>query len=119
MPYPKNYLPPCPACGQHKLGTIETRKNPESIRRRKKCQNCGKRTTTYEMSSKFYEEALRNQMLVRKLLQLIEQKDAEKTPNIWDEAPKCPGCNYNTGTRCSFGLPEYMSPDSFDCANFE
>jgi transcriptional repressor NrdR len=39
----------CPFCGSEDLRTLETRDSTNNmIRRRKECQSCGKRVTTYE-----------------------------------------------------------------------
>ena len=37
----------CPNCGGH-LRVIETREIKQSVRRRRRCEECGVRVTTYE-----------------------------------------------------------------------
>lgn len=39
----------CPACGHHQSRVIDTRASAESIRRRRRCEACRLRFTTYEM----------------------------------------------------------------------
>lgn len=41
----------CPYCGQPDSRVVDTRSTGESIRRRRECQNCRKRFTTYEQIS--------------------------------------------------------------------
>lgn len=41
----------CPYCGQPDSRVVDTRATGESIRRRRECQNCRKRFTTYEQIS--------------------------------------------------------------------
>jgi transcriptional repressor NrdR len=41
----------CPYCGQPESRVVDTRSTGESIRRRRECQNCRKRFTTYEQIS--------------------------------------------------------------------
>ncbi len=38
----------CPFCGNKESKVIETRESEESIRRRRECEKCGRRFTTYE-----------------------------------------------------------------------
>ena len=41
----------CPYCGQPDSRVVDTRATGESIRRRRECQSCRKRFTTYEQIS--------------------------------------------------------------------
>ncbi len=41
----------CPYCGHPDSRVVDTRASSESIRRRRECQNCHKRFTTYEQIS--------------------------------------------------------------------
>jgi transcriptional repressor NrdR len=38
----------CPHCGYHQHRVIDTREASDSIRRRRQCEQCGRRFTTYE-----------------------------------------------------------------------
>ena len=50
----------CPYCGSENLKTLETRDSPDNtVRRRKECNDCGKRFTSYE-----YVESV--ELMVRK-----------------------------------------------------
>jgi transcriptional regulator NrdR family protein len=45
----------CPICKSRNTDTIETRTTGSAeVRRRKHCQNCGHRFTTYEISAEIY-----------------------------------------------------------------
>ncbi len=63
----------CPYCSSYNLSVIDKRNNEDSnsIRRRRSCNNCGKRFTTYER----IEKVLLN---VRKRDGSIEEFDREK-----------------------------------------
>jgi transcriptional repressor NrdR len=41
----------CPYCGQPDSRVVDTRATSDSVRRRRECQNCHKRFTTYEQIS--------------------------------------------------------------------
>jgi len=62
----------CPYCGSEDLKTLETRDSPENTtRRRKECNKCGKRFTTYE-----YVETI--ELMVRKKDGKLERFDLNK-----------------------------------------
>ncbi|MEM0313444.1 MAG: transcriptional regulator NrdR [Candidatus Bathyarchaeia archaeon] len=62
----------CPYCGSENLKTLETRDSVgNAIRRRKECEECGKRFTTYE-----YIEAV--ELMVRKKDGRLERFDINK-----------------------------------------
>jgi transcriptional regulator NrdR family protein len=44
----------CPKCGSTLLSCIESRPSAETIRRRRKCLDCGFRFTTFEISTEEY-----------------------------------------------------------------
>ena len=65
----------CPYCGSEGLRTLETRGSPSNTsRRRKECQNCRRRFTTYE-----YIETV--ELMVRKTDGNIERFDVNKIIN--------------------------------------
>ena len=41
----------CPHCGNDKSCVVDSRKCADGIRRRRECENCGERWTTYEFPS--------------------------------------------------------------------
>ncbi len=109
-------LRPCPSCGYATLKTIESRKTNLSTRRRKECSFCGYRTTTHELTDeKFYELKTAQQLLnrIKDILQVQLQLVNVLTANS-DSIP-CSTCKHNSGFTCSFGFPEYDSPDAIDC----
>lgn len=116
MAFSKAALPKCPSCGELRLQTIESRPTGQATRRRKECDACGFRITTYEVSSEFFEESKRNQQIISKI-----SKALGLVPNqyILAEDPKCGDCFYNANNRCSFDLPEYNTEDSYDCIHFK
>jgi transcriptional repressor NrdR len=62
----------CPYCGSENLKTLETRDSPDNtMRRRKECDDCGKRFTTYE-----YVETV--ELMVRKKDDRLERFDLNK-----------------------------------------
>ena len=62
----------CPYCGSEDFKTLETRDSSENTtRRRKECNNCGKRFTTYE-----YVETV--ELMVRKKDGKLERFDLNK-----------------------------------------
>ena len=62
----------CPYCNSENLKTLETRDSPENTtRRRRECEKCGKRFTTYE-----YVETV--ELMVRKKDGRLERFDVNK-----------------------------------------
>jgi hypothetical protein len=113
----ENLLPKCPACGELAFRVLETRPSKLATRRRKKCDSCGYRATTHEVSDDFFRQAKQNELLVQKFRGLLLKDelltDSLPLPVVMEN--KCPECQYSTGTKCAFDLPEYDSGDSFDC----
>jgi transcriptional repressor NrdR len=62
----------CPYCGSENLKTLETRDSPDNtVRRRKECEKCGKRFTSYE-----YVETV--ELMVKKKDGRLERFDLNK-----------------------------------------
>jgi transcriptional repressor NrdR len=62
----------CPYCGSENLKTLETRDSPDNtVRRRKECETCGKRFTSYE-----YVETV--ELMVKKKDSRLERFDLNK-----------------------------------------
>jgi len=62
----------CPYCGSENLKTLETRNSPDNtVRRRKECDKCGKRFTSYE-----YVETV--ELMVKKKDGRLERFDLNK-----------------------------------------
>jgi hypothetical protein len=115
MGFQKQILPECPQCKQPGLRVLESKKSPDGQRRRKACECCNYRFTTYEVSADFYNEAQQNLIVVSKLHALLGGNALASQPMII----KCGDCSYNQGDNCSFGFPEYNTPDSFDCNHYD
>ena len=91
----------------HEFVTIESRRTPISVRRRKQCKLCEARITTHEVSADFFEQAQQNQVVVDKLRMLISSEVS------------CKSCMHNVDGACSFDLPEYSTIDANDCNLFD
>lgn len=48
----------CNKCGSEQIFVIDSRRKQGSVYRRKKCQNCGERFTTYEVTQENFEAYL-------------------------------------------------------------
>lgn len=116
MGFSKSALPKCPQCGELRLETIESRPSGSATRRRKQCDACGFRITTYEVSSEYFKELTRNQEIVSKISKLLGSVPGQK---ILSKEPRCIDCFYNTNASCSFDLPEYNTEDSYDCNHYK
>ena len=115
MAFQKQLLPDCPECKQPGLRVIESRKTADATRRRKKCECCGTRFTTYEVSADFYNEAQQNLILVSKLNALLGAGHMPSEP----VTIKCKTCTHNQVGQCAFDFPEYDTNESFDCNHYE
>jgi hypothetical protein len=115
MAFNKKVLPICPQCKEERLITIESRASILSTRRRRKCDACGFRSTTHEVSAEFFEQAKQNQTIV---LQLHKLLGGEPLPLAIEET-KCPDCIHNKNNQCLFNFPEYNTSETYDCNQFE
>ena len=115
MAFQKPILPDCPECKQPGLRVIESRKAVGGKRRRKKCECCGYRMTTYEVSADFYNEAQQNLILVSKLQALLGAGHLPSEP----VTIKCKTCSHNQAGQCAFDFPEYDTTDSYDCNHYD
>lgn len=112
MAFQKTILPECPQCKQPGIYIKESRKTNHGTRRRKECECCKHRFTTYEVSADFYQEAEQNLLLVSQLHKLLGR---QSLPTISVQKIKCVSCTYNKGNSCAFGLPEYDTSEAYDC----
>lgn len=71
----------CPSCGSESLKVIDSRKTTDSIRRRRRCKDCGERFTTYETISETPEKPPKPQhvrlIIDEKTYKLIEAGDKD------------------------------------------
>ena len=115
MAFQKQLLPECPQCNQPGLRVIESRKTSHGTRRRKKCECCGIRLTTHEVSADFYNEAQQNLILVSQLHKLLGTGSLPQETT----AIKCKDCTHNQAGACAFDFPEYDTTESFDCNHYD
>lgn len=103
----------CPVCGKRQYKVIETR--PTSFRgvgqnirrRRRRCDHCGHRDTTYEIPDFMYRQMLA-------VWKIVDERAKAFGSNV-----DCDDCRFNDGESCSFGLPEYGTFECRDCVNFQ
>ena len=126
MAFAKAILPDCPQCKQPGLRVIESRKSTLSTRRRKKCDHCGYKVTTHEVTADFFEEAKQNQILVKQMRNLLGADlpipGVEPPPSgvAFKALNKCGECQHNKdGCYCEFEFPEYDTAESYDCNHFQ
>lgn len=117
MGFTKAQLQHCDHCKTGRLLVQESRKVNLYTRRRRACDSCSYKDTTYEVSSKFFEQAKINQKIVTKLSALVGGP-AILRPLPPQQEIKCIKCHFNNRTSCSFELPEYDTQDAFDCIHF-
>lgn len=55
----------CPACGRHRLAVIDSRKSNGhgAVRRRRKCEDCGYRYSTIEISEAVFKSLVKSDTL--------------------------------------------------------
>lgn len=55
----------CPTCGGHRLAVVDTRRTNGhgAIRRRRKCEDCGYRYSTIEISESVFKSLIRSDTL--------------------------------------------------------
>jgi ribosomal protein L32 len=111
MAFQKQSLSICPNCGNDRLVTIESRKSQDSTRRRKRCDSCGHRITTHEITAEFFEQAKQSLLMIQQLHKVLNVTTTE----IKLQESKCDNCQYNKGSCCEYGFPEYNTPESSDC----
>ena len=122
MAFQRVILPDCPVCNQPSLKVIESRKTEESTRRRKKCQSCGHRVTTHEVSAEFFDQAKDSIWTLSQIQRLVFPSAAIDNLQLVSAGgtSKCGDCIYNIdGKYCSFDFPEYDTDESFDCNHYE
>jgi hypothetical protein len=117
MPFEAPVLPTCPACQQPGIRVRESRPNAHGTRRRKACDHCGHRFTTYEVSAEFYRQAEDN---IKKIMLLRQTLGAPMGEHAVQGQNPCGNCVFNVqdGQACAYGLPEYDSVEAADCNYF-
>lgn len=62
----------CPKCNAYGLAIADSRPDGETIRRRRKCLNCGYRFTTYEISEEDYRKVKNDEALVADVISYLD-----------------------------------------------
>ena len=114
MPFPKKQLPRCPKCRSFSIEIIETRHTAVSTRRRKKCQQCGYKSTTHEVSESFFNEAKTNQILVNRVTEALNIKGQSGVKVL-----RCEDCCYRNNNACTLDIPEFNTRDAHDCSFYK
>ena len=117
MGFQKLKLPDCPRCGKSAVRVLESRKAQHGQRRRKQCEKCKHRFTTYEIPSETYVKYEHFLLLHQQLSELICGSVVDQTKGKMPEV-KCLTCSYNINENCSFDFPEYNTAESFDCNHY-
>jgi len=107
-----NDLQLCPYCKVCALRVIESRKTKYSRRRRKHCDNCGKRQTTHEVSEAFYKDAISNLSILSNVRSLL-LKEVTVTKRV-----TCSECNH-WDDGCAFDFPEAGGAFASECSMFK
>ena len=117
MGFQKLKLPDCPNCGRSAVRVLESKKAQHGQRRRKECEECKHRFTTYEISSEAYAKHEHFLRLHQQLSRLICNSVADQVEGGAPEI-KCLTCFHSINDNCSFDFPEYDTIDSFDCNHY-
>lgn len=104
----------CPVCKQLAVEVIESRKSGLARRRRKACKACSHRFTTYEVPQHLYEAALEAMALE----QMLRDRFSANAP-VATKSCVCTECLHAQYDSCTFGLPEYDTPEAEDCIYFK
>jgi hypothetical protein len=108
-------LPKCPNCNEFAFRVLETRNSKLAIRRRSRCDRCKFASTTHEVSEEFFNDAKTNAAILKRIKAVLNiDIDSFNIPAA-DVTSRCSSCAHNQSNSCSYGLPEYDTPDSFDC----
>jgi hypothetical protein len=62
----------CDVCGSRESTVTDTRRTRNTIRRKRRCDGCGERWTTYEVSSAFVSFALEVAQIARPLMEAAQ-----------------------------------------------
>ncbi len=104
----------CPKCSEKTFHVIESRPsggnnhgNSKTFlrRRRKRCNQCGYKATTYEITADEYEEYLSNKKIITKIKNSLSLKSKKS----------CYQCTHYYGNSCRLDIPEL---DAEECSYF-
>lgn len=103
----------CERCSEDSVYVIENRRNSQGTRRRHVCKSCDFRFNTYEISEDNFKAFVRSQQILNKITKALNLPSIEAHSTIL-----CDTCKFSTDSGCSFGFPEYATPESSDCTQF-
>ena len=119
-----NWPTNCSHCGASAVRVLETRPNGKAIRRRKHCEACGQRETTYEISQKQYKELdvlakLRHVLMGSKGVEPAPMRRAtRKKAELKQEGPDCSECIHWQHNDCGMSFPEAGGDFAAECSCF-
>ena len=94
----------CSSCGSLAVFIIESRNTATARRRRKRCERCGHRETTYEISQDLYR-------------QLLGKSRSSPGPKPGPQGSRtCSSCIHWETTSCGFDFPEAGGWFAADCS---
>jgi len=106
----------CSYCHKGTLKVLESRNATAlSRRRRYECQVCSKRSSTYEVSESFFDEAIENRRLIAGIRKIVFSDNELKEQKF----ACCDTCEFNEGSYCDKDIPEYNTNESYDCNYFQ
>jgi len=106
----------CSYCHKGTLKVLESRNATASTRRRRyECQVCSKRSSTYEVSESFFDEAIENRRLLAGIRKIVFSDNELKQQKF----ACCDTCQFNGGSYCDKDIPEYNTNESYDCNYFQ
>lgn len=105
-----NWPTNCRYCGASAVKVLETRPNASAIRRRKHCEACGQRETTYEISQARFKEL--------EMVDRVKKVLMEGSAKIPEEKTRCSQCKHWEDNSCDFGFPDAGGFFAADCSTF-
>jgi hypothetical protein len=92
----------CSYCHKGTLKVLESRNATAlSRRRRYECQVCSKRSSTYEVSESFFDEAIENRRLIAGIRKIVFSDNELKEQKF----ACCDTCQFNEGSYCDKEIP--------------
>lgn len=119
MPVPPMTLTACPKCKAQAVRVIESKKAKKAHRRRKHCDACKHRFTTYEIDEAAYDQAVHAISTLAKLSKVLSGVGIGlEAPSVPASLDPCMDCSHSSDKGCSFDFPEYGTEEAADCVHF-
>lgn len=106
----------CERCSTPSAEIIECRRTRGITRRRRHCNACGHRFTTYELNQHEYQRLTQAAERIARVEAALGFPTSS-TPEAGHTSP-CAHCAFATDDRCSFGYPEFGTPEASDCTMY-